>query len=72
MKQEKKIIYLMASASVEVTEEEYEKLRLSAYEPGNYDLCYKSIITPDWLTERLISSGKIDGEGFISGEFWID
>ena len=67
-----KTIYLLVGASVEVTEEEYEQLRQSAYDPQAYDCPYSDIMTPPWLTERLQTSGKIDGDGFISGKFWME
>lgn len=57
-----KKIWARISMTVEVTDEEYEKLRSAAeYTPGSYD----DLDVPDWLLKKYAAEGKVDEDSYI-------
>lgn len=68
---EQRKIHLLISASVNVTEDEYEKLRSLAEDKYADDVIYNDILAPDWLINKVKRSGEIGGDGFISSTQWM-
>ena len=58
---------------IEVTDEEYEKLRVMACgDERTEDNPYNDILVPEWVMKKVRESGKLVGEsGIIYRSTWI-
>lgn len=63
-----KTIWARIGMSVEITDEEFEKLKNTAHDPNSkaygYDL-YGDLDVTEWLLEKFQKSGKINGDSYI-------
>lgn len=62
-----KSIWMRVGMSVEVTDEQYEKLKEEALNGSDR---YDDLETPQWLIDRIEKYGEIDGDSYIPETIW--